>query len=140
MLKHEGVVDFKVGRLECIYLSDCSQTPKDQWQWRLILRVPDTVTAKHLAHAKKALKEKKGIDAGTVRRIRWKEGRAVQVLHVGPYDRIGEAFGRLGTYAVENGLIAQCPPHEIYISDPRRAAAEKLKTIARLPVKNAKTR
>ena len=137
MLKHEGVVDFKVGRLECIYLSDCCQTAKDQWQWRLMLRVPETITAKHLAQARKILQEKKGLGAAAVRRIRWKEGLAVQVLHVGPYDQIGTTYGQLDSYAGRNGLVAQCPAHEIYISDPRRVAAEKLKTIARLPVKKA---
>jgi hypothetical protein len=59
------------------------------------------------------------------------------VLHVGPYDHVGSAFAALGDYAKQHGLVAPCAAHEIYLSDPRRVAPEKLKTIVRLPVKKA---
>lgn len=136
-LKREGVLDFSVGKLECLYLSDPGKTPKSEWRWRFLVRVPDAVTSAHVAQAQQALKERKGLDASAVKRIRWKEGRAVQVLHVGPYDQVGAAFGQLDAYARERGLAAQGPAHEIYISDPRRIAPENLKTIVRLPVKKA---
>lgn len=134
-LKHAGVLDFKVAKLECLYLSDPQKTPISEWQWRVLVRVPDAVTSKHLADAKKALKERNGLATAAVRRIRWKEGRAVQVLHVGPYDQVGPTYCQLDAFAREQGLVPQCPAHEIYISDPRRLAPEKLKTIVRLPVK-----
>ncbi len=133
-MKYEGIVDFKVGKPECLYLSDPQKTPISEWQWRLLIRVPDAVTSKHLADAKKVLKERKGLDTAAVRRIRWKEGRAVQVLHVGPYDQVGATYCQLDAFAREQGMVPQCPAHEIYLSDPRRVAPEKLKTIVRLPV------
>jgi hypothetical protein len=134
-LKAQEGPDFKVGKLECLYLSDPCTTSRDQWQWRLLLRVADDVTAKDLTAAKKAIREKKDLDASNVKRITWKEGRALQVLHVGPYDQVGARFDQLQAHAAELGLTVKGSPHEIYISDPRLVTPEKLKTIVRLPVK-----
>jgi hypothetical protein len=136
-LKLAGTLDFKVGKLECLYLSDPKQTPMHQWKWRVLVRVPDEVAAKDLAQAKKAVREKKGIDASQVKRLRWKEGRALQLLHVGPYEAVGSAYERLDAYAKEQGLAIHCAAHEIYLNDPRRTPHAKLKTIVRLPVKRA---
>lgn len=136
-LKLAGTLDFKVGKLECLYLSDPKQTPMDQWKWRALVRIPDEVTARHLAQARKAVREKKGIDASQVKRLRWKEGRALQVLHVGPYQAVGSAYERLDAYAKEQGLAIHCAAHEIYLNDPRGTPPAKLKTIVRLPVKRA---
>jgi len=133
-LKHEGSLDFKMGKLECLYLSEPEKTPMNQWRWRFLLRVPEGVTPQHLAQAKKSLNERKGLDVAAVKRIRWKEGPALQVLHVGPYDQVGATYGQLTTYAQQQGLRTQCLGHEIYLNDPRRVAAEKLKTIVRMPV------
>ena len=82
--KHAGDCDFKVSKLECVYLSDPATTPRDQWQWRVLIRIPDDVSAKHLSEAKRAVKEKKGFNVSNVKRLRWKEGPALQTLHVGP--------------------------------------------------------
>ena len=136
-LKLAGVLDFKVCNLEGLYLSEPCKTPRDEWRWRLQIRVPDAVTAEHLKQARKTLIERKGLDTTAVKRIQVKAGRALQMLHVGPYDQVGPAYAQLDAYARENGLRTQGPAHEIYISDPRRAAPEKLKTIVRLPVKKA---
>jgi hypothetical protein len=133
-LKHEGVVDFKVSKLECLYFSEPHKTPMDQWQWRFLVRVPEEVTSKALTQTKKSLREKKGLDLTKVKRIRWKEGPALQVLHVGPYDQVEGTYCLLESYAQEHGLAIKGPAHEIYISDPRRVAPEKLKTIIRLGV------
>lgn len=135
-LRDEKQLDFKVGKLECLYLSPPGQTPMDQWQWRLMMRIPDEFSAKDLATAKKTVREKNGTDTSAVKRLRWKEGRAVQVLHVGPYDQVAPSYQLLHAFAVEQGLaIARCAAHEIYLNDPRRTAPEKLKTICRMPVK-----
>jgi hypothetical protein len=56
-------------------------------------------------------------------------------MHVGPYDQVGATYRKLGEWAEENGLQPTNPGHEIYISDPRRTAPEKLKTIVRMPVR-----
>ena len=137
MLKFDGVVDFKISKLECLYLSAPGKTSIDEWRWRFLIRVPDAVSARHLAKVRKTLMERKNLDTKTVKRVRWKEGRALQVLHVGPYDQVGPIYCQLEAHAKEHGLVAECPAHEIYLNDPRRVAPEKIRTIVRLPVKKA---
>jgi hypothetical protein len=136
-LKKQGLPDFKVGMLECLFLSDPGKTPMSQWQWRMLVRVGNEVTAKNLTDAKKMIREKKGFDAAAAKRIRWKEGSVVQVLHVGPYDQVGPTYQQLHAYAQEHGLEIKGPAHEIYLSNPCRVAPDKLKTIVRLAVKKA---
>lgn len=133
--KAKGVLDFKVGKLECLYLSDPHKTAMDDWQWRMLVRIPDQVSAGEVTQTKKALRQNKGIDASAVKRIPWKEGRALQGMHVGPYDDVARTYEQLASYAQEHGFEVTGPAHEIYISDPRRTAPEKLKTIVRLGVK-----
>jgi hypothetical protein len=132
-------VNFKVGSLETLYLSDPAHTPMAQWKWRLLIRIPDAVAAKDVTAAKKALKEKKGLDASAVKRIRWKEGRALQILHVGPYNQVGETYEQLQAAAAGQGCQTACPAHEIYLNSPCRTAPEKLKTIVRLPIKRRRS-
>jgi hypothetical protein len=134
-LKFAGGVDFKICRLEWLLLTDPCKTPKDQWQWRFLIRVPDEISAKDLKQAIKTVKEKKEFDASAVKLISWKEGPAVQVMHVGPYDQVGGSYEQLDAYGKVHGLTVIGPAHEIYISDPHRVAPEKIKTIVRLSVK-----
>ena len=63
------------------------------------------------------------------------EGRCVQMLHVGPYEKEHETIAIMQAFAEEQGLAFHGLHHEIYLSDPRRVAPEKLKTILRRPVK-----
>lgn len=133
--KFAGEFDFKVGRFECLYLCDPCQVPKADWQWRLLIRVPAELKAKHVTAAQTSLREKKGLDTSAVYRLSWREGRAVQALHVGPYDQVGETFNSLTVHAEALGWQIQGPAHEIYLNDPQRVAPEKLKTIVRLAVK-----
>jgi hypothetical protein len=134
-LKMKGELDFKINKLECLYKSDPGEKNMDQWEWQLLIRVPDAVTVAHLKQAVKAVKDKNGTDVSAVKRIGWKEGKAVQVMHVGPYDQVHESYVQLDSFAKQHGLTLTCPAHEIYINDPRRVAAEKIKTIVRLSVK-----
>ena len=66
------------------------------------------------------------------------EGLCVQMLHVGPYDREHETIDQMREFAEANRLAIAGPHHEIYLSDPRRVPAERLKTILRQPVTNVK--
>jgi hypothetical protein len=137
-LKAAGRDDYTVSKLECLHrVDDPARTPKEEWKWRLMVRVPESVTPADLADARRNLKERKGLDASDVQRLVWAEGVAVQTLHVGPYDQVGQSYARLEAFARENGLATTPPGHEIYISDPRRVAPERLKTIVRLPVQRA---
>lgn len=136
-LKGAGVLDFKVPNLECLWLSDPNDAPVSEWQWRLSIRVPDRVTEERVADARERLGKKKGIDASVVRRIESEAGRAIQVLHVGPYDTVTDSYERLRTYAQERSLDVEGFGIEVYLNDPRRTAAEKLKTIVRMPVRSS---
>jgi hypothetical protein len=136
-LKQAGKLDFKVNKLECLYLSDPAKTSMKDWKWRLLLRIPEEVKAGAVTGARKILRERKELDASAVKRLRWKEGRCAQVLHVGPYDELGGVYQQLESYVSANGLKAAGPAHETYLSDPRRTAPAKLRTIVRLGVKKA---
>jgi hypothetical protein len=130
-MKFAGELDFKVGRLECLYFTP-PPTPMDQWKWRMLIRVPQEVKAGHLRKAAVALKKRGGPDISGVRRIRWSPGQAVQILHVGLYDQVKAAYERLHAFGRELGLNVTGPAQEIYLNDPRRTAPAKLKTIVRL--------
>ena len=62
------------------------------------------------------------------------EGRAVQVMHIGPYSEEGPVIAAMHAYAVSEGCRLINKHHEIYLSDPRRTAPEKLQTVLRQPV------
>jgi hypothetical protein len=137
-LKMAGELDFAVPPPGCLYLDDPSKVPMSEWRWRLLIRIPDEVTTAHIREAGKAVKERRGLDTSRVKRITWKEGRCLQALHVGPYEAVGPTYERLFARADELGLASTGPCHEIYLSDPRRVAPEKLKTIVRIQFKKAR--
>lgn len=133
-LKRSGVLDFGIPNLECLWLSDPIETPAEKWQWRLLVRVPNQIDDEQIANAGRQVQAKKGIDASIVRRIERAEQRAIQVLHIGRYDRVADSYEKLISYAREHGLELENIGQEVYLSDPRRTAPEKLKTIVRMPL------
>jgi len=137
-LKAAGVLDFKIPNLECLWLSDPNSTSPTEWEWRLSIRVPDRITAAQVAEAIRQVEAKKGTDASVVRRTDREEGRAIQVLHVGPYDSVTDSYEKLRAYAQERDLDVEGTGVEVYLSDPRRTAPEKLKTIVRMPLASAR--
>jgi hypothetical protein len=132
--------DYKVCHLEGLWWGgkeglDFASIPPDQYNWKLIIRVPDFVQKKDLASAVRAMEEKrKGAEAAEVKLEKIKEGLCVQMLHVGPYAEEVKTVAQMMELAGQNGFTCRAPHHEIYLSDPRRVPAERLKTILRLPV------
>ena len=111
-----------------------TQAP-ETWNWRLMIRVPDFIKGSDVKSAAKKLKEKgKGNEADQVKLETIKEGKCVQMLHVGPYGDEGATISRMIEFARASGLSCRGRHHEIYLSDPRRVAPAKLRTILRLPV------
>ena len=113
---------------------------KDNLCWISMIRQPGFVTPVVLSEAQKALAKKKlGIDLSKVRLMKMAEGLCVQVMHAGPYDNEPATVAAMEQYALENGYAIDLTDtrrhHEIYLSDPRKVAPEKLKTIIRHPVK-----
>ena len=132
--------DYSVSKLEAQYwCGDCgadfARVPKEQWCWNLMIRTPEFVSQDELDTAIAVLiKKKKGPSVNEVRLETLSEGLCVQMLHVGPYEREPESVALMRTYAEKNGVTFHGRHHEIYLSDPRRVPAEKLKTILRIPV------
>lgn len=132
--------DYGVCKLEGLWWVEAGQSfmtePKDQWWWRLLIRTPDFIGQRELAAARRTLAEK-GKDRlfQQVKLTPLNEKLCVQMLHVGPYDQEAESIGQMKTFAAEQGYQVDGLHHEIYLSDPRRVAAEKLRTILRVPVR-----
>jgi hypothetical protein len=139
--KVDGRGDYVVGKLEAQWWTgdgdpDFETAPPDEWCWRLMIRTPEVVKAADLKDAVRRLESKgKGAHAGEVALNKLREGRCVQMLHVGPYDREGETVEVMQRFAEAEGLAFHGLHHEIYLSDPRRVPPERLKTLLRRPVK-----
>ena len=111
---------------------------KDTWRWTMMIMAPDflTRTMYEAAIAKSA--KKLGGAPNTLRLERYDEGKSLQVLHVGSYDDEGPILAQLHDVEMpQRGLAFNGHHHEIYLSDPRRTAPLKLKTILRQPVRPA---
>lgn len=114
-------------------------TNKQGLFWTMLLRQPPFVAETVLAWAKERLAKKKpDLDLTKARLLSFTEGLCVQMLHVGPYDTEPETVQRMHAFAAEQGYRVDFSPerlhHEIYLSDPRKTAPEKLKTVLRHPV------
>jgi hypothetical protein len=132
MARKRAGKEYAVCKLECGWSN--LQAARSQWKWELLIRTPDFINAKDLQAAGAKLAAKGPLIA-QVHLIKLEEGSCVQMLHVGPYDKIGETQAQIDKFAAENHLRAAGRVHEVYLSDPRRVAAAKLRTILRLPVK-----
>ncbi len=107
---------------------------KDTWLWTALLRVPDDVTQAQFEEARASAERKKPLPAlGRMRLLTWREGQAAQIMHIGPYAAEAPAIARVHAFIAERGGKLRGKHHEIYLSDPRRAAPEKLKIIIRQP-------
>jgi hypothetical protein len=140
MAKKYAGKDYKVCQLEGLWWGDkegenfAAQSP-DTWNWKLIIRVPNFIGAKDLMETIRRLKEKgKPPEVANVKLETIDEGQCVQMLHVGPYSKEGETISQMIALAREKRLSCHGRHHEIYLSDPRRVPAERLRTILRLPV------
>ncbi len=140
-LKAAGRMDFVVPPLEALWWADdpsaFEENRRDEWQWTLMLIQPDHVSEEDIADALGEL-DKKGKTSASHRNVRTElldEGQAVQCLYVGPYDSMGESIAAMQAFAESNGLELAGKHHDVYLSDPRRAAPEKLKTVLRRPVR-----
>lgn len=133
--------DYGVCKLEALYwgkskTGDFSRLPKSEWNWKLLIRTPDFIDADEIAETARALIDK-GKDP-LVTRVKLEtldEGDCVQQLHVGPFDQVGATIESMRALVEDDGRRFAGTYHEIYLSDPRRVAPEKLKTIVRIPVR-----
>ncbi len=131
---------YKVSPLEGLYWdeTDGGFDPLDRTAlaWRLMIGVPDEVTGELIEATREKVIAKKGLPRlADIRLQTFSEGRSVQILHVGPYADETPTVERLFTFAEANGYEVTGDHHEIYLGDPNRADAEKLKTVLRYGVR-----
>ena len=139
--------DFVVPKLEGLWWYDeelhkgltIDEAPKkvkrSEWEYRLMIRMPDFVTAEVIEQmvantaAKKLLPKVNDIHLFFL-----EEGKCVQALHVGPFDKEPETLNRINDFIQSNNFSRNGLHHEIYLSDFRKTSPDKLKTILREPV------
>lgn len=112
---------------------------KEDFSWISMIRLPEFVTKAVFDHALQEASEKKKTDFSKAEFFTYHEGLCVQCMHIGSYDDEPATIEDMNAFAAEKGYSADlCPTrlhHEIYLSDPRRTAAAKLRTVIRHPVK-----
>ena len=110
---------------------------KSAWDWTMMIMTPEWVTEEMFGRAVKQVEKGKNPPAlSKVRLESYHERLAVQILHIGSFDDEGPILARLHQeYLPANSYVENGKHHEIYLSDPRKVAPEKLKTVLRQPVR-----
>lgn len=140
LIKKELSIDYPVMALEGLWwtnnMLEFSMDNKDIWHWTSMIMQPECVTAELVARVCEELRQKKNLPAlSKLRFERFHEGLSAQIMHIGPYAAEKPTIEKLHAYIKEHGYEFNGKHHEIYLSDPRRAAPEKMKTVVRQPVK-----
>ena len=138
----EGYFDFVVPPLEGFWWQDgvegVDYSDKSSFNWISVIRMPVFVTKEEFEWAVKEAEKKKGIDCSKAEFITITEGECVQMMHIGPYDDEPVTVAVMDEYieqmGYENDFSATRLHHEIYLSDVRKTAPEKLKTVIRHPI------
>ncbi len=132
-------LDYAVPPLEGLWwaedMEDFPGEDKDSWQWTAMIMAPDQVTRALFQEALEEVQKKK--DLPSLPRLcleRYHEGLSVQILHLGPWAEEAPTIEKLHAFAREQGYRLRGKHHEIYLSDPRRTAPDKIKTVIRQPV------
>ncbi len=138
-IKKAQGVDYAVMPLEGLWwVEDLAQldfNDKSNWLWTLLMAQPGLVTPADVQAARPAAAKKSG--AALIERVRFEtytEGACVQMMHIGPFSAELPNIELMHNFAFAQGYDLHLKHHEIYLSDFRRAAPEKLKTVLRHPV------
>ena len=143
--KIEGFFEYVVPPLEGFWWQDnfagVDFSNKSSFKWISVIRLPDFITEENFRWAVETASEKKKIDCSPAEFLTVDEGLCVQMMHIGRYDDEPESVEMMHAFISENGYTLDFGEkrkhHEIYLSDPRKAAPEKLKTVIRHPIKRA---
>ncbi len=139
----EGYFDYVVPPLEGFWWQEgvrgVDYSRKECFQWISVIRLPDFVTREEFEWAKAEAERKKKTDFSKAEFLSYQEGLCVQCMHIGPYDNEPETVTRMHEFVSRNGYVLDISDkrlhHEIYLSDVRRTAPEKLRTVIRHPVR-----
>ena len=143
-LKKQGV-EYRVPPLEGLWWAPDMRVfnleRKSAYRWTVMIALPDDTTPKAFEEVRAAARRRRPSPAlERMRLAEFREGRAAQVMHVGPYATEGTTIARLHAFIRDHGYTfdgTRQKHHEIYLGDPRRAAPDKLKTIIRQPIGRA---
>ncbi len=132
--------DYVVPPLEGLWSADDAEDfvarRKHLWRWTMMIMVPDFVDRAHFDAALEKAAGKLGEPPASLRLEHLHEGLCLQTLYVGSYDDEGPILNKLHNEIMPaRGVTFAGPHHEIYLSDARRTAPEKLKTLLRQPIK-----
>lgn len=137
--KSEAAIDYVVMPLEGLWwtedMTEFSMDDKDIWKWTAMIMQPEYVTRAFVDEALREVEEKKNPPALSKTRFEsYHEGLAVQIMHIGPYSEEAPTIEKLHAFAQEKGYQLRGRHHETYLSDPRRTAPDRLKTVISQPV------
>ena len=109
---------------------------KSNWKWTIMIMHPHVITNEIIQDAiNQSSKKKENPYFNDLRFETYSEGKAAQIMHIGPFDTEDENIAKIHAYIKENGHQLSGLHHEIYLSDPRRTAPEKWRTVIRQPFK-----
>lgn len=139
----EGYFDYVVPPLEGFWRQSgggaIDYSDKSGFEWISVIRLPDFVTKADFDWAVETAQRKKGKDFSEAEFLTLEEGLCVQIMHIGSYDSEPETIAMMDDFIAQNGYVNDFSEerrhHEIYLSDPRRAKPEGLKTVIRHPIK-----
>jgi hypothetical protein len=132
-------IDYGVMPLEGLWWSDDMSSflsgNKEKWKWTLMIMQPDIISKKMVNEALEEVKRKKDpISLSLIRFEPFNEGKSAQTMHMGPFSEEGPTVERVHSFIETAGSKRVKKHHEIYLSDIRRAAPEKWKTVIRQPM------
>ncbi|MBO4807609.1 MAG: GyrI-like domain-containing protein [Lachnospiraceae bacterium] len=139
----EGYFDYVVPPLEGFWWQDgipgVDYSHKENFNWISVIRLPDFVSKTDVDWAIEEATRKKKMDFSKVEFLTVDEGKCVQCMHIGPYDDEPETVARMHEFMEQKGYVLDISDkrlhHEIYLSDARKVAGDKLKTVIRHPIK-----
>jgi len=117
-------------------MDDFLKVPKEQWNWKIMVRMPDFIEGDHFHRTIESLKIRKP-DLDNIDQVHFElinEGTCAQILHTGSYDAEAPTLEKLHGFIEQEGMKINGHHHEIYLKDPRKTEQEKLKTIIRYPI------
>ena len=141
--KIAGFFEYVVPPLEGFWRQDnvdgVNYSDKSSFHWISVIRLPDFVTREHFGWAVQTAEKKKRIDCSSAEFLTIHEGLCVQIMHLGPFDEEPKTVALMEEYLEKHGYVTDLTAdrlhHEIYLSDARKVAPERWKTVIRHPIK-----
>ena len=141
--KIDGYFEYVVPPLEGLWwqqgVAGIDYGKKETFQWISMIRLPEFVTREVFEWAVTEASEKKKTDFSKAEFLTLHEGLCVQCMHIGSYDQEPATIQKMDAFLSENGYATDFSEtrrhHEIYLSDPRRTATDRLRTVIRHPVR-----